>query len=155
MPPRGKAEQYRCPIGYSEALELWLGPSHQGGSCFGSREELVAAWERGREYVMRQWGSNGRRPQIWWELETDLPYPGYHRERSFLWQYGLLGSEERVEVETEWRRDFDAARGMGARERREQYEHHDIPDELIQAWTAARRRRGRQSAVPEETVAAK
>jgi hypothetical protein len=84
-----------------------------------------------------------------------LPYPGYYRERSFLWQHDLLGSEERTEVETAWRRDFDAARGMGARERREHLAHCDVPEKLIEAWTAARRRRARQSAVPEETVAAK
>ena len=48
MFPRGrKIDQTRCPIGLDEAQEFWLGPGAQG-SVFGSREELLAAWARGR-----------------------------------------------------------------------------------------------------------
>jgi hypothetical protein len=39
----------------------------------------------------------------------------------------------------------DAAQGMGARERREHFAHHDIPDELIERWAAARRKRTKPS----------
>jgi hypothetical protein len=148
-----------CGLTFSELQELWLGPHPTTGSCFCTREELVAAWAAGRAVVMRLWGSHGRRPQAWWAFDTELKYPGYYRERSFLWQHDLLGSEERGEVEAEWRQEFDAARGMGARERREHYEHHDIPAELVTAWTAerkaARRRRESRTAAPsaEETAA--
>jgi hypothetical protein len=86
----------------------------------------------------------------WWCFEAPggLKYPGYYSERSTLWRAGVLGSEERLEVEAEWRHDFDdAARRMSARERREHYEHHDIPAELIQAWTPPRRRRARAQGV--------
>ena len=133
-----------CGLTYTELMELWLGPNPTG-SCFCSREELVAAWAAGRAVVMRLWGSDGRRPMAWWQFDTELRYPGHCREKSFLWQHGILGPEERLEVEAGWRQAFDEARRMGARERREHYEHHDIPDELIQAWTAARRRRGASS----------
>ena len=129
-----------CGLTFSELQELWLGPDPTTGSCFCTREELVAAWAAGSAVVMRLWGSHGRRPQAWWAFETDLPYPGYYRERSTLWRAGVLGSEERTELEAEWRRDFDAARGMSARERREHYEHCDVPEKLIEAWTARRRR---------------
>jgi hypothetical protein len=79
----------------------------------------------------------------WWcfEAPDGLKYPGYFHERSFLWRHGILGPEEKLTVEAEWRQALDATRRMGARERREYYEHHDIPDELIQAWTVARRRK--------------
>ena len=131
-----------CGLTFSELQELWLGANRSQGSCFRSREELVAAWEAGRAVVMRLWGSGARRPMGWWEFEAgDLVHPGYFRERSTLWRAGILTEAERVEVEAEWKREFDAARGMGARERREHYEHHDIPDELIERWTAATRRK--------------
>jgi hypothetical protein len=144
-----------CGLTYSELQELWLGPSHDG-SCFNSREELVAAWSRGRSLVMRLWGSHGRRPQAWWEFDTDLKYPGYFRERSVLWRTpGVLSQQERTELECEWRREYDAARGMGARERRDHLAHHDVPDELIREWTAARKRRRRQPTPSQEEAAAK
>src|SRR5262249_52979482 len=134
--PRGKTDG--CPIGLTEAMELWLGPGPQG-SAFRSREELLAAWQRGRDYVMRLWGSHGRRPQIWWALETDLPYPGYAHERSFLWRAGVLSEAERTELEVGWRAEFNAACRMGAREAREHFEHHDFPAELVAAWEAERK----------------
>jgi hypothetical protein len=154
MRPRGRTDD--CPIGLTEAMELWLGPG-PGGSSFRSREELLAAWQCARDYVMRMWGSHGRRPQIWWELETDLLYPGYARERSVLWRAaGVLSDAERVELERGWREAFAEARGMGARERGKHLAHNDVPDELIEAWTQERRRRrGRQRAPLEEVAAAK
>jgi hypothetical protein len=44
---------------------------------------------------------------------------------------------------------------MDARARREHYEHHDIPAELIERWKAERRRPKRQGVPSEEPVAAK
>ena len=139
-----------CGLTFSELQELWLGAHPTTGSCFRSREELVAAWAAGRGVVMRLWGSHGRRPMAWWEFEAgDLAHPGYFRERSTLWRAGVLTEAERVEVEHAWRVEFDAARGMGARERREHYEHHDIPDELIDQWQAERRKRKKLSQAAE------
>jgi hypothetical protein len=60
----------------------------------------------------------------------------------------VLSAAERAELEAEWKVEFEKARGMGARERREHYEHHDIPDELIERWTAERRRRPRAARNP-------
>src|SRR5262249_10893769 len=151
-----------CGLTYSELQELWLGPCN--GSVFNSTEELRAAWARGRILVMKLWGSGARRPQAWWFLgdaaSLGLTWPGYFRERSYLYEHNVLSPQERDGLEHEWRTAFDAARGMGARERREPHEHHDIPHELIERWTAARRRRGRRAvtlpaATSEETAAAK
>src|SRR5262249_45594695 len=143
-----------CGLTLGELEELWLGAHPTTGSLFRSREELVAAWAQGRAVVMRLWGSHGRRPLGWWEFEAgDLEHPGYFRERSVLWRAGVLSEAERIELEHQWKAEFAAARGMDARARREHFEHHDVPDELIREWTAARRRRRRRSAPLEEAAA--
>jgi hypothetical protein len=131
-----------CGLTLSELQELWLGPG-PGGSLFRDREELVAAWAAGRAVVMRLWGSHGRRPLGFYEFEWEGPRPAYAVERSSLWRAGVLSETERAELEAEWRWEFDAARRKGARERREAYEHHDIPAELIERWKAERRRERR------------
>jgi len=150
-----------CGLTYSELQELWLGPCN--GSVFDSSAQLRDAWVRGRGVVMRLWARGGRRPQAWWFLgdaaSLGLTWPGYDRERSYLYAAGVLSAEERTEVEAEWRREFDAARGMGAREGREHLEYHDVPAELITAWSAERkaarrRRRTAKGAPPEEAVVA-
>ena len=143
-----------CGLTYSELQELWLGAHPTTGSCFRTREELVAAWAAGRAVVMRLWGSHGRRPMAWWEFEAgELEHPGRDREQSTLWRAGVLSEAERGEVEAEWRREFDATRGKSPRERREHYEFHDIPPELVERWQGARKRRRRQSAAPVEEAA--
>ena len=128
-----------CGLSFTELQELWLGPCN--GSVFDGPQQLRAAWASGRAVVMRLWGSHGRRPLAWWEFEAgNLKHPGYSRERSTLWRAGVLTEAERVEVETEWRREFDAAKGKGAAARREHYEHHDIPLELVEKWTPQKKK---------------
>jgi len=116
-------------------------------------EELREAWDRGRDVVMRLWARGGKRPMAWWYLEAPvlgLAWPGADRQRSTLWRApGVLGESERAEVEAEWRRDFDAAKGKGVRERREHYEFHDIPAELVEKWQAERRRHSRMTKAPD------
>jgi hypothetical protein len=137
-------------------MELWLGPNPSQGSLFSSRAELEQAWAQHGAEVMARWGSHGRRPMIWWELAAgDLKHPGYALERSTLWRAGVLTAEERIELEAEWKTAFASARGMDARERREHFAHHDIPSELVTAWTATRRRLRRQPAPQEEAAAIK
>jgi len=143
---RKRQHQLRALAGdgtLSELQELWLGPHPTTGSVFSSPQDLREAWERHRDEVMRLWGQGGRRPMGWWQFDTELKYPGYYRERSFLWRHGILGPEEKFEVEHEWRADFEAAHRMGARERREHLEHCDVPPELIERWISERRRRAR------------
>jgi len=52
----------------------------------------------------------------------------------------LLSAAETVILEAEWKEQFQKVRGMGAQERREYLAYHDIPLQLIEAWTARRRR---------------
>jgi len=161
MFPRGKTDKDRCPIGLTEAMELWLGPSSQG-SAFSSGEELLAAWQRGREYVMRMWATNGRRPQAWWFLgdaaSLGLSWPGYHNQQSYLFEHNALSETEHEQLLVGWRRDFeDACLLEDAVARRKHLDWADVPHSLRRQWQAARRRRERRSAAPsaEEAAAVK
>ena len=136
-----------CGLSFSELQELWLGVG-PNGSLFHDEAELRAAWERGRDVCMRIWASGGRRPQAWWYLEAPalgLKWPGHDAERSCLYTAGALTEAERAELEAEWRRDFDQARGKSAKERREHLAFHDVPAELIELWTGERRKRTKSS----------
>ena len=147
---RGKTDD--CPIGLTQAMELWLGPS-PGGSAFSSREELLRAWERGRDYVMRLWATNGRRPQAWWFLgdaaSLGLTWPGYDRQQSYLFEHNALSETEHEQLLARWRRDFeDACLLEDAVARRKHLDWADVPHSLRRQWSAARRRRSRM--VPEK-----
>jgi hypothetical protein len=83
---------------HEQMLELWLGPSHRG-SVFNNAAELRAAWVKHRDQIMAWWGTNCRRPAGWWELETDLEYPGYDAEPRFLYERGLLTAAENAQFE--------------------------------------------------------
>ena len=135
--------------------ELWLGHSHNG-SHFDSPDELRAAWMEHRDEVMRLFAGNGRRPQGWWAFESPIPWPGYHKQQSALYDAGLLGDEEKAELERRWRHEFERAYGPhffyteapgemleGAAARRKHLDWADVPDSLRQRWRAERRRRGR------------
>jgi hypothetical protein len=127
--------------------ELWLGPNPNTGSIFRSREELAAAWAQHRAEVMARWGSNGRRPQGWYEFEAppDLERV-YARERSMLYGRGLLGIDEAARLEDEWRQGFDEAqtRFSTDAERERYYQEIDLPESLRKRWSAARGRRERR-----------
>src|SRR5262249_45226984 len=69
---RGKTDD--CPIGLAEAMELWLGPGEH--SCFNSRAELLAAWRCARGYIMRMWGSSGRRQRG--DVQVDCEQVTHH-----------------------------------------------------------------------------
>ena len=156
----------------SEAFELWLGPHPTQGSLFGDRQALEQAWREHGAEIMARWGRGGRRPQIWWEFEAPalgLKWPGYFNERSYLRDAGVLAAEEKAKLEHEWKMEFERAQApdftlndgggellVGDCARAAHYRWADIPDKLVKRWTAARRRRERQSAAPlEEAVAVK
>jgi len=81
-----------------------------------------------------------------WGLERpDLVFSDLH-ERSTLWRAGILGAEEKLPVEAEWRREFEKAFALGydAKRKRQCYRSADIPEELIRAWSAERKRRAKR-----------
>ena len=166
-----RQHQLRAIAGDGNALsrlgELWLGPADDG-SFFDSPEDLRAAWENDRDTVIRVWANNGRRPQAWWVFEAPqlgLKWPGYFREQSYLYEAGVLEEVERTELLSFWRAEFERSYRPGffhhtgseilhgVRARRAHYRWADIPDGLVEAWTAAHRRRGRQEAPSEEAAA--
>jgi hypothetical protein len=134
---------------HSQELELWLGASHHG-SAFDSDEQRRTAWFRHRDQLMQWLAKDGRRPQAWWTYECPegLRYPGYDRERSTLYQSGVLGEEEAGELREWWRKEFDRAWDphfffcagpgkifTGAVARDKHYAWMDLPPELHQKWT--------------------
>jgi hypothetical protein len=134
------------PSRISILFELWLGPN-DAGSVFKSRQELIDAWKQYGPEAMARWGSNGRRPQAWWEFSAP---PGLERayatERSTLYDAGLLGIDEAARLEAEWRKEFDRAQTCFRTdaERRRFYREIDLPDSLRKQWEAERRRRARK-----------
>jgi hypothetical protein len=132
----------RMPLTPSQLQELWLGPSYVSGSKFADREELEAAWREHSAEVMTM-SKPGQRPAAWWEFDapTGLKFDADH-EQSILWRAGVLGAEERREVEAEWRREFEHGftRSYDAKRRKEHFRWADIPRELVKAWLAERRR---------------
>jgi len=146
-----------------EAMELWLGPSHNG-SLFDSPEALRAAWETHRDEFMAGWGRQGRRPQIWWEFDAPalgLKWPGYFNEQSYLHDAGALAAEEKAELERGWKVEFERALApdftlndgsgeilTGDCARAAYHRWADIPDKLVRRWSAARRRRARGKRQP-------
>jgi hypothetical protein len=132
----------------AECLELWLGPG-PNGSLFSTRAELQDAWKRNRDEVMRHFACEGRRPQAWWQFEADDRYPGHDHERSWLYDNGYLGKDEKLQLVRWWHREFENAfdpgffvalapdkllNGVSAR--REHFKWADIPRSLVQKWMA-------------------
>jgi hypothetical protein len=150
---RRRARVVDGEIRSDQLFELWLGPNLYS-SLFGSEEELREAWEKHRELVMAQHAHGGRRPRAWWVFDAgDLRYPGYDRERSFLFERGLLADAERFELLDWWKAEFERSYDPdffyterpgeiieGARARREHYKWADIPRFLVETWTASKRR---------------
>jgi hypothetical protein len=135
-----------------QEMELWLGPSHHG-SAFASDDERRSLWIENRDLLMRRWGQDGHRPQAWWRYDAPIPYPGPARERSALFEAGLLTKPEIKALTAEWRAEFERASQrdfffvaapdeiyQGAVARQKHFAWADIPLTLLQQWEAARQR---------------
>jgi hypothetical protein len=101
-PPRGQ-------LTASQEQELWLGPSPHLGPLFSDAEHVRAAWFQHRARLLERHGAHGRRPMAWWAFEAPIEHPGRDRERSTLYQAGLLAEAERAELLRYWREQFDRA----------------------------------------------
>jgi hypothetical protein len=104
---------------------------------------------------MQLFACGGKRPWAWWRYESGRSHPGNH-QASTLYEMGVLSDEERAKLERWWREQFDRAwrpgffhcEGparffAGANGRRRHFAWADIPRELLQQWSAERRRRSR------------
>jgi hypothetical protein len=142
-------------LSYWEQLDLEYGPDdHRPG--FRDEDERRAAWIQHRHWLMARC-KFGWRPDGWWSFESTVPRPDdYERERALLWEHNLLSPEERAELETEWREEFEHAQTpdftccigpskwlAGPAARRAAYRSASIPHALIRKWTKERRCRER------------
>jgi hypothetical protein len=144
---------HRGRVNHARRMTLY-GPDPRW-DAFDTEEEAGAAWAQHRERILEHY--RGRRPLGWWHFEAgDLRYPGYDRERSTLYETGLLGEAERAELVTWWREQFERAQAPdfwiclgpgrsleGAPARRQHYKWADIPRSLRLRWTREHRRRGK------------
>jgi hypothetical protein len=86
---------HRGRVNHARRMTLY-GPDPRW-DAFDTEEEAGAAWAQHRERILEHYP--GRRPMGWWHFEAgDLRYPGYDRERSTLYETGLLGEAERAEL---------------------------------------------------------
>src|SRR5262249_4436261 len=138
-------------LSLAQRQELWLGPGHDG-STFDNPQALRDAWTANRGEVMRLFATNGRRPMGWWQYESPIPWPGYFRQQSALYDAGLLADEEKIALEHRWRAEFERAHGPdfsytaapgeilhGAAARKAHLDWADVPHSLRRQWQAARR----------------
>jgi hypothetical protein len=132
----------QCDISGIAEMRLWLGP-------LAGDEEERRLWFEHRTRLLEWFGGNGRRPQAWWRYEAPFKYPGFSREKSALWEAGLLGAEEAAQLEQEWREEFvrslapdfsfhDGPRGIltGREAHIAHLVFHDVPAELVERWAA-------------------
>jgi hypothetical protein len=133
-------------------MDLWLGPAADQPPAFASDDERRALWLRHRDELMNWYGGHGHRPMAWWRYYSgDIRFPGPDRERSTLFEAGVLSERERVELVKDWRVEFDRAHApdfflcegpgrflYGAAARCAHFEWADIPCALVDDWTAAR-----------------
>jgi hypothetical protein len=135
-----------------QEMELWLGPSHHG-PAFASEEERRRLWTEHRDRLLRLFGQDGRRPMAWWKYESPVPFPGLRRQRSTLYEHGLLGAAEARALVADWRAEFKRASQpdfsfiagpgeiyQGAVARQKHCAWADIPSALVEKWEGARRR---------------
>jgi hypothetical protein len=164
--PTPPPDRSRRSLNHGQRMFLLYGPADQWADAFADEREVREAWEQHRARILGHY-RRGRRPWGWWQFEAgELRYPGYDREQAVLFEAGLLAPEERAELVTDWRREFERAQAAdfwiclgpgrslkGAPARRQHYKWADVPRELLLRWTRERRRQGKAIRQLEETVA--
>jgi hypothetical protein len=146
---------HRGRLSHEQEMVLQYGGEERWADAFATEEEYRDAWARNRDRLLAGY-RHGRRPAAWWTLESPIPFPGYERQGSALFEANLLEPEERAALGDWWREEFAKAWEPhffhcdgpgrlfeGAVARRKHYAWADIPNELVKQWTAQRERRGR------------
>ena len=144
----------RDELAGDQELALWLGCG-RAEFPFEDEQEAREAWRFHRERLMFLYGRSGRRPAAWWWFESpdEVEYDP-DRERSILFEAGLLDPDERERLIAEWRAEFERCRApgfslsvgpgvpwlIGLAARRAHITEADIPASLVKKWTAGRRK---------------
>jgi hypothetical protein len=136
-----------------QEMALWLGLPDKGGPVFSDDNERRRLWVAHRDRLMRLFGQDGSRPMAFWQYDSPVPFPGLDRQRSTLYEHGLLSAAERRTLVADWHAEFKRAsqpnfffigapgeiyHGALARERH--FIWADIPSALVQQWEAARQK---------------
>ena len=142
------ARERRGRITADQEQALWLGPLSK---AFEREKECRAAWGRHRASLLHMFSNHGRRPAAWWQFDAPegLVYD-FDRERSMLFEAGLLSKPERDALVEYWRSEFDRCHqpgftlcigpsGSGREARAAHLAWADIPASLVKRWNAERR----------------
>ena len=130
---------------------LWLGVGRDKFP-FIDEDECREAWERHRARIMADHARNGHRPYAWWIYDAPEGIEfDYDRERSTLYEAGLLDADEAAALVEYWKLEFQKAHapefaycaGPGQfLKGRAAIEAHlrwaDVPASLIRQWTRER-----------------
>src|SRR5262245_3970181 len=94
-----------------QRIFLLYGPRDSYDDAFPDESAVLAAWEKHREALLADYAV-GRRPWAWRTIDhPHLRWRGFDFERIDLWRApGVLGADERIELERMWRRDFERGR---------------------------------------------
>lgn len=153
MPVKRRTKKARArDLTMSQFWSLSVGECDREPPAFESEAARREAWEVHRERLMAHRHA-GTRPDGWWCYESPIPYPGYERERSALYEAGLLSAEEVAEVTAWWREQYDrgcapefrCVRGpndllQGEAARAAHHSWADIPAALVEQWERDRAR---------------
>jgi len=147
----------RHRLGVWQEASLKWGEAPHRPQGFASDDARRAAWFRHRDWLMARCARYGWRPAAYWDFECSVERPRDPcYDRAALWAAGLLSHEERRQLESGWRKDFEDAqeRGFtviaapgelldGEAGRRAWYRNAGIPRQLLRRWIQAHRRADR------------
>jgi hypothetical protein len=89
-----------------QEFSLLYGHETRWAGAFADDDERRDAWIRHRERLLAPY-QHGRRPMGWWDYEASIPFPGYERQQSALFEAGLLSETEAHELLAWWREQFE------------------------------------------------
>jgi hypothetical protein len=140
------------PLTPAELSFLMYGLEDGPDSCpFPDETAARAAWELHKGQMLSDfpYAGTGRRPLAFWLLDRGERPPPFDRERSTLFELGLLESDEAKALVARWRRhweeaqqpgfhfmDGDGRMHTGQRARWKQYAYFDVPRTLRERWEA-------------------
>jgi hypothetical protein len=108
---------------------LLYGPDDRVEHAFDTESQVEAAWQRHRD-VLLACCQPGRRPWGWRVFDRpEIRWVDYEHEQALNWRAGnVLTPEEKIQVETMWREDFERGRDLKS-----------VPRELVRQWKKAQR----------------
>jgi hypothetical protein len=131
------------PLTPAQENFLLYGPRDRSDDAFADKTEVLAAWAQHHEAILARYQGSGRRPWGFRAIDRpDIAWRGYSKERSTLFEAGLLTEQERSELVNFWRAEFQKAQQrLDDEGRRKHYRWADIPRSLLREWKRERRRR--------------